>query len=803
MKKISIFLLLFIVQYNLPQLLHARSAIKVGIYDNAPMMSADADGKGKGFFADIIEYVASKEGWEIKYVPGTWQQCLDKLKNNQIDILAVIAFSKTRDELYDFNKENLLTNWGQLYTSSDSNIKEITDVSGKKIAVLKNDIHYKIFKEIATSFGIECELIEAENYHAVLDLVSNNQADAGVVNRLFGMKYGTEYHVDKSGVIFNPIKIHFAVPEGKNRELISSLDKHIKLLKEDENSVYYQSLDTWFGTISPKWLFPAWSKWLLFTSLGSIGLLFLGTVVLRRQVNTKTSDLTIELKRRKNAEKTLRESQERFKTLSNITFEGIVIHDDGVLIDSNDAATKMFGYTREELTGQNFIQLCVLKEYFAIIQENIIKNFAKPYEVMAKRKDGTVFPLEIEARDIDENGKNFRVAAFRDITDRKNLESRLQQAQKMEAIGTLAGGIAHDFNNILGAIIGYTELAKDASPKDSTLANDLDKVLEAGNRATDLVKQILAFSRQGETEQILLQPANIVKKAVTMLRPTLPTTIEINQNIDTGTGFVFADPTQIHQILMNLCTNAFHAMEETGGKLDISLKETYLSDDDLTHERHIEAGTFIQLSVCDSGSGMTQEARNKLFDPYFTTKEIGKGTGLGLSIVHGIVKSYGGFITVYSKLGEGTAFHIFIPVTKKEVLLDNEAIRHIPVGKENILFIDDEKILADMGKHTLERLGYHVTVRSSSLEALETFQKQPDQYDIVITDQTMPGMTGTDIARRMLQIRPDIPIILCTGYSTIISEEKAKSMGIREFAMKPLSKKDIAHLIRKVLDDKK
>ncbi len=386
--------------------------------------------------------------------------------------------------------------------------------------------------------------------------------------------------------------------------------------------------------------------------------------------------------------------------------------------------------------------------------------------------------------------------------EKNKLEKQLQQAQKMEAIGILAGGIAHDFNNILAAILGYAEMARYNSQPESTVFKQLDKVLEAGNRAKTLVQQILSFSRQDEMARIFLQPASIVKETIKMLRPSLPTTIEIHQNIQSTTSLILADPTQIHQILMNLCTNAFHAMEETGGKIDISLKEVTLSNEDLVHEPNVEDGTFIQLSICDSGPGIAPTIKDKIFDPYFTTKETGKGTGMGLSIVHGIVKSYGGFISLYSELGEGTAFHVFLPVIEKEVVLPEiEALEQIPVGRERILFIDDEEILVEMGKEMLESIGYHVTVRKNSIEALETFQNQPDQFDLVITDQTMPGMTGADISKRMLQIRPDIPIILCTGYSTIISETTAKEMGIREFVLKPVTKKDISVLIRKVLDN--
>jgi len=386
------------------------------------------------------------------------------------------------------------------------------------------------------------------------------------------------------------------------------------------------------------------------------------------------------------------------------------------------------------------------------------------------------------------------------ITERKELAQRLQQSQKMEAIGTLAGGIAHDFNNILTVILGYAEMAKEDSSSGSGIDENLSIIIDAGNRAKSLVQQILAFSRQDNTERIPIQFADIVKEAINMLRPSLPTTIDITQDIDTTTGFILADPTQLNQILINLCTNSFHAMEETGGKLDISLKEVSFSSEDLMHEPEATEGTFLQLSIGDSGPGIASSVKDKIFDPFFTTKEADKGTGMGLSLVHGIVKSYGGFISLYSVLGEGTVFHVFLPTMEKETLYENKINAPTPTGKERILFVDDEEILADMGKTMLERLGYHVTVRKSSLEALELFQNQADQFDLVITDQTMPGMTGSDLSRRMLQIRPEIPIILCTGYSTIISEEKAKSMGIKEFALKPLTKKDIAKLIRKVLD---
>lgn len=385
--------------------------------------------------------------------------------------------------------------------------------------------------------------------------------------------------------------------------------------------------------------------------------------------------------------------------------------------------------------------------------------------------------------------------------EKKKLSAQLQQAQKMEAIGTLAGGIAHDFNNILGAIIGYAELAIDDCPPGSALVEDARQILRAGNRAKDLVKQILAFSRQAKVNHIPLRPEVVIKEAVKLLRASLPATISIRQDIDTDCGVILADPTQLHQIIMNLCTNAFHAMEVDGGVLTISLKGKALTQDDLQAKVHMQPGEYVQISVRDTGVGIAPDIRERIFDPYFTTKGVGKGTGMGLAMVHGIVRSYGGYIVCDSRPGEGTVFHVTLPVAEAPDIQEMQADTLNSGGKEHILLVDDEQMLAELGKAMLERLGYRVTARTSSLEALATFQNQPDDFDLLLTDQTMPGMTGIDLARRLLQLRPLLPVILCTGYSTQISEEKARSLGIRGFAMKPLAKQDIAGHIRRVLDE--
>jgi len=394
-----------------------------------------------------------------------------------------------------------------------------------------------------------------------------------------------------------------------------------------------------------------------------------------------------------------------------------------------------------------------------------------------------------------------------DVTDRtiaqrqrQQLELQLQQTQKMEALGTLAGGIAHDFNNILAAIIGYTEIAAAETQKGSATFDYLKRVLESGERARSLVKQILAFSRQGDMEAKPVQLKLIVKEVLKLLRASLPATIEIFQEIH-STDAVMADPTQLHQVMMNLGTNAGHAMGPMGGKLTVRLEEIVL-DRAFTH-RHgdIQSGEYLKLTVEDTGRGILPEHLGKIFDPFFTTKPKGEGTGMGLSVVHGIVTGLGGTITVDSDPNQGTRFEVYLPALPKETKVDASEEKILPVGNERILFVDDEPFQTDMLKHLLGLLGYTVETRNSGTEALMLFTEDPRAFDLVITDMIMPEMTGDRLARQMLEIRPDLPIILATGYSEGITEAEAKEMGLRAYALKPLVMEELARLIRQVLDE--
>lgn len=477
---------------------------------------------------------------------------------------------------------------------------------------------------------------------------------------------------------------------------------------------------------------------------------------------------------------------------------------------ANSATLKALGKTEQEVIGKDDSELFsgdsikVINDADSrvmqsgvpcIAEEHLETTYGLSYWLTNKSPywdaDGNIIGLIGISREISE---------LKQIETEKNeLQHRLAHAQKMESVGTLAGGIAHDFNNILAAIIGYAELVQDDSQEGSRVRHDIDQVIIASHRAKELVKQILTFSRQAEPGLVELEAAAVVKEIGEMVCTYLPATIDIQQEIDAEVGVIFAELTQIHQLLANLITNAFHAMEEGGGTLTISLHSKEISSRDLINDPDVQPGRFAEITVTDTGVGIASHIVEKIFDPYFTTKEVGKGTGMGLSIVHGIVKNYGGFVVMESELGKGTSFRVYLPVIEQQLSEQKMIEDQVPLGSERILLVDDEQLLVKVGKTMLESLGYQVTARHSSYSALEAFKEHPDRFDVVITDQTMPHMTGSVLSEKILHIRPNMPIILCTGYSSIMSEQRAKAIGIQEFAFKPLAKKDIARLIRKVL----
>jgi PAS domain S-box-containing protein len=525
--------------------------------------------------------------------------------------------------------------------------------------------------------------------------------------------------------------------------------------------------------------------------------------------------LTSEIEERKKMERLLRESEERYRSLNANVPIGVFRNAiNGKFISLNPALMQMLEIREGDDLGdlQAIDVYCHSADRDYLVNEITRYGWINGFECRFKTYGGNQIWVSISARGIkDESGRiTYIDGIVQNITQQKEVEeekdrlqSQLIQVQKMEAIGTLAGGIAHDFNNILGAILGYAQLAQINSTEDPKIRKYLDQIFTASERAKELVKQILTFSRQAETEKIPVDVGVIVKEALKLLRASIPTTIEIRRKVESNLGVVEADSIQIHQIVMNLCTNAFHAMEQEGGRLDVSLIPVEIEAADALLYQDITPGRYLKLTVADTGHGMDANTMSRIFEPYYTTKDVGMGTGMGLATVHGIVKKHGGDITVCSEQGVGTTFQVLLPVTEIEMKRDRDNSTSLPIGNEKILLVDDEKTLADLGKDLLESLGYSVETRTSAHDALEAFRIQPGKYHLIITDMTMPNMHGKKLAKEIKKIRPDIPIILCTGYSTLLSSDHAMDQSISRILMKPLTVAELGTSVRNVLDEAK
>ncbi|MCI5114449.1 MAG: response regulator [Candidatus Electrothrix sp. AW1] len=538
------------------------------------------------------------------------------------------------------------------------------------------------------------------------------------------------------------------------------------------------------------------------------------STLLVEQVRAHKEQLKEEIAKRIKVEKQLL----RERTLFDDALDMIHIIDEQQRITSvNPMELTTLGYCKEELIGMpliNILHPTYKKTTTAALEQIFLTGKGiKDHETALLSKDGQQVDVEASAVPQFEQGQIVSVRVImRNITDqkqkehkKKDLENQLRHSQKMEAVGTLAGGVAHDFNNILGPIFGYTELALDVLPENDNVTVWLKEVLRASHRARELVRQILTISRRTDQEVQPLRIQLLVKETLKLLRCSIPSNIEIRQSLAPDCQAVLADPTRIYQIVMNLCINGYYAMrEKNSGVLEVSLQQVTLTQEDIQHAmplQRLQCGEHLQLTVRDTGKGIPEELLEKIFDSYFTTKAQGEGTGLGLAVVQSIIFDFGGDITVESELGKGSAFHVYLPVIQGDE--DDVVLGEGPPlsrGTERILVVDDDLELLQIHQRVLESLGYQVTVYTDSCEAVAAFQQKTDAFDLVITDMTMPKMSGVEVTKKIIALRPDLPVIICTGFSELIDEDKAQEMGARALLMKPLTKKELACAVRKVLD---
>lgn len=939
MKKSSVIFsyLIILMIVLIPATSTAETKIRVGVYQNRPLLFKDGDGEVQGIFADILEYTAKKEGWTIEYIDGSWTQCYEKLKAGKLDILGAIAFSEQRNQFFDFTYENVLSNWGQIYTNKQSGIKSILDFKGKKIAVLQNDIYHKALKELVSQFGFECRFTEAFSYDVVLELVAAGRCDAGMVNYLYGHMNDRKYNIHKTPIIISPQKIHFAATKDKNKDLLNTLDLHLRNLKENKNSIYYKSLSRWVGVDVVK----SDSAWMVGISAGAIILImifFAVNTILRKQVrnrtkelNAKNLDLIYEIERRKTVEKALQKNERKYRSVfENTGTATFIIEEDMTVSKVNTKAEELIGYTKSEIEdkmkttdfvskkdlkrvtdyhyarrekdGEDdehpseytfelvdkkgdvkkvFIQISVIpgtrksiasliditarvnaeealkrsEERYRSIIENIeegyfeldlsgnlkffntalcritgytpeelvdvnYKEYSNPenaesmfnqfsYIFQTKKpimvadfeiilKDRNTLQIDISAGPITD--ENDRVIGFRGLMrniserkkaekERRKLEKKLQQAQKMKAIGTLAGGVAHDLNNILSGIVSYPDLILMDLPHDSLLVEPIKTIQQSGKKAAAIVQDLLTLARRGVSVSEVVNLNDIINEY--LISPQCEklmghhSNVEIESHLESVLLNIVGSPVHLSKTVMNLISNAAEAMPD-GGKIEIKTKNKYI-DLPISGYDEVEEGDYAVLTVSDSGVGIAPEEINHIFEPFYTKKIMGRsGTGLGMAVVWGTVKDHKGYIHVKSDEGKGTTIEVYFPVTRKTVRHQDEPISFKDYrGKgETILVVDDVKEQREIASKILTQLGYSVQAVSSGEKACELLESKT--ADLIVMDMIMkPGIDGLETYKRILTKYPNQRAIIASGFSETERVKEAQKLGAGKYVRKP------------------
>lgn len=790
----SLFLASFFLLLTIPAGA-ASKTLQVGIYNFKPMVFIDSNGTPGGLFIDILNHIAAKEKWKIKYVPGTWQEGLERLQEGKIDLVAGIGYSAERDKLFDFPKEFVALDWGLVYSKKGSRINTVMDLDGKRITVLKGSLYTHNFQELLKQFNIKAQIIEKTEINEIFESIDTGEAHGGINANLAGIQFESQYDVDRTPIVFSPVKLSYAVKNDKNSDVIEAINRNLLELKSDNNSFYYNAYEKWITQSRNTIPEQAWwgLAFLVFCLAGAA----VFVVTLRDQVRAKTTEL-VESNRNLSQQKTL------MNHVINGTTDAIYVKDTvGRYLLVNTEAARVLGKPLEEIIDLDDSVLFPLHEA-EILKKADLKVMASvtgplTYVEQLSTVDGKRIYHATKGPIHDENGKvTGMFGVSRDVTEHRRLEAQLLQAQKMESIGRLAGGVAHDFNNKLTVIMGYAELSKMRLSDSEQLLHNLGEITKAAEHSRDITAQLLSFSRQ----QIISPKALNLNKAIMDTQKMLPRLIGedilLTVDMDKNLWMVKIDVTQLDQIIMNLGVNARDAMPD-GGELKITTSNVTIEEAYCREHLDASPGDYVQLTFCDNGHGMDEETAKHIFEPFFTTKEVGKGTGLGLATIYGIVTQNKGFISIYSEPGRGTVFKIFLPRLEEESPEGTQEVIAPIKGSGTILLVEDDESVRKMTTSMLENIGYDIIVAKSSQDAVRLCEDRSRHIDIVLSDIIMPGMNGKEMMDKILNIRPDIKTLYTSGYSSEIISRQGLIEDNIHFIQKPFSLKVLNEKIKSLL----
>lgn len=790
--------------------LYGKTTLKVGVYNNKPTIFADQDGAAQGLFIDILEHIAASEEWQLQYVTGSFSELLDALTKGAIDLLPAIAYSRERDQVLDYTFETVMANWAELYVSGSSKLTSLLELQGKKIAVKQGDIHFKALKTMTENFNLDCRFLETDEYETVFEMLGARYADVGVVNRLYGNRNKIDYYVKATPVIFNPIEMRYAVPEGKNQQIINRIDSYLIAFKRDENSIYYQAVNRWF-VVDAKHGLPKWVLYLLAAIAGVTSLLLGSMFLLRYQVKKRTLELTraneqlesqIEVRRR------VEEELRKFARIVEASSDAMALVDrDHRHVLANTAYLRIFGISEKDIGGVSVQELFGETFFKRELQDSISTCLqGKVVHVQTKPDNINIEPVNWNITLSPYHGYGGEMSGYvidiRDVTQEVELQNRLKNAQKMEAIGMLAGGVAHDLNNILSGLVSYPDMLLVNRQSDDPMTQPLQTIKRSGERAAAIVQDLLTLARGGIGTTAPLNLNAIISEYLD--------SPEHREIIRQAEGIIFSvklDETlcnvrgsaaHLTKILMNLITNAVEAMPG-GGKLTITTENRQLDKEFVGYEV-VPPGSYVVIRLTDTGVGMSTVELSRIFEPFYTSKIMGRsGTGLGMAVVWGAIRDHNAYIDVTSRLGKGTRFSLYFKATKDLLPKAEDAVAENPKGDgQKILVVDDMEEQRAVASQILEILGYSVDVAPSGEEAVAMCQKA--EYALIVLDMIMPGgMDGLATYEKIATFRPGQKAVIASGFSDTSSVRKAQDLGAGPYIKKPYSVNSLAKIISEEL----